>query len=137
LRGVNSSVLTMMTPLSRRSRRFALSAAGFIATSTSGASPGVWMSWSAMRTWKADTPGSVPAGARISAGKSGSVERSLPISADVFVNCVPVSCMPSPESPAKRMTTSETVASAALPAAVCPAIGRVMFVSCDVDARRS
>src|SRR6185295_8406526 len=59
-----------------------------------------------MRTWKADTPGRVPAGARISAGKSGSVDRSLPNSAEVLVNCVPVSCMPSPESPAKRMTTS-------------------------------
>ena len=56
----------------------AFSAAGFIATSTSGASPGVMMSWSAKCSWKADTPGSVPAGARISAGKSGSVDRSLP-----------------------------------------------------------
>src|SRR5436309_9142794 len=59
-----------------------------------------------MRTWKAETPGRVPAGARISAGKSGSVDRSLPSSAEVFENWVPVSCMPSPESPAKRMTTS-------------------------------
>ena len=39
------------------------------------------MSWSAKWTWKPDTPGSEPAGARISAGKSGSVARSLPISA--------------------------------------------------------
>src|SRR5215210_995436 len=61
-----------------------------------------------MRTWKADTPGSVPAGARISAGKSGSVDRSFPNRADVLVNWVPVSCMPSPESPAKRMTTSSS-----------------------------
>ena len=36
------------------------------------------MSWSAKWIWKPDTPGSEPAGARISAGKSGSVERSLP-----------------------------------------------------------
>ena len=39
------------------------------------------MSWSAKWIWKPETPGSEPAGARISAGKSGSVERSLPRSA--------------------------------------------------------
>jgi hypothetical protein len=55
--------------------------------------------------WKPETPGKLPAGARISAGKSGSVEMSLPSTAEVFVNCVPVNCMPSPESPAKRMVT--------------------------------
>src|SRR2546423_5392141 len=33
---------------------------------------------------------------------------SLPTTADVFVNCVPVNCMPSPESPAKRMVTVST-----------------------------
>ena len=55
-----------------------LSAAGFIATSTSGASPGVRMSWSAKCTWNDETPGSVPCGARISAGKFGRVDRSLP-----------------------------------------------------------
>ena len=60
---------------------FVFSAAGFIATSTSGASPGVRMSWSEKWIWKPDTPGSEPAGARISAGKSGSVERSFPTSA--------------------------------------------------------
>ena len=49
----------------------ALSAAGFIATSTFGASPGVRMSWSEMWTWNDDTPAIVPAGARISAGKFG------------------------------------------------------------------
>ena len=49
-----------------------------MATSTFGASPGVVMSWSEMWTWKAETPASVPAGARISAGNSGSVARSLP-----------------------------------------------------------
>ena len=80
-------------------------AAGFIATRTLGASPGVVMSWSEMCTWKADTPASVPAGARISAGYSGRVARSLPNSALALVNWLPVSCMPSPESPANRMMT--------------------------------
>ena len=54
-----------------RSARFAFSAAGFIATSTLGESPGVTMSWSEMCTWNDDTPATVPAGARISAGKFG------------------------------------------------------------------
>ncbi len=80
-------------------------AAGFIATSTFGASPGVVMSWSEMWTWKAETPATVPAGARISAGYSGSVTRSLPNMALALVKRSPVSCMPSPESPAKRMMT--------------------------------
>ena len=81
------------------------SAAGFIATSTFGASPGVVMSWSEMWTWKAETPATVPAGARISAGYSGRVTRSLPNMALALVKRSPVSCMPSPESPAKRMMT--------------------------------
>ena len=55
--------------------------------------------------WNPLTPGSEPAGARISAGKSGSVLMSLPKTAAVRVNCVPVSCIPSPESPAKRIVT--------------------------------
>ena len=59
--------------------------------------------------WNPLTPGSVPAGARISAGKSGRVARSLPTMAEVAVNWEPVSCIPSPESPAKRMTTLSTV----------------------------
>ena len=50
----------------------------------------------------------VPWGARISAGKLGSVDRSLPKVAASWVNRSPVSCMPSPESPAKRMTTRST-----------------------------
>src|SRR5213595_112582 len=87
---------------------FVFSAAGFIATSTSGRSPGVRMSWSAKCSWKPDTPGSEPAGARISAGKSGNVERSLPDSAVSEVKRPPVSCIPSPESPAKRMTTESS-----------------------------
>src|SRR5688500_5938454 len=55
--------------------------------------------------WYPLTPASVPAGARISAGKSGSVLMSLPSSADVSVNCIPASCIPSPLSPAKRIVT--------------------------------
>ncbi|CAM5616953.1 hypothetical protein SALBM311S_06120 [Streptomyces alboniger] len=47
----------------------------------------------------------MPAGARISAGKFGSVDRSLPKDAVSEVKRSPVSCMPSPESPAKRMIT--------------------------------
>src|SRR5262245_52187244 len=88
-----------------RSGRFALSAAGFMATRTLGASPGVRISKLAKWTWKLETPGSVPAGARISAGKFGKVEMSLPSWAISEVNRSPVSCMPSPESPAKRITT--------------------------------
>ena len=55
-------------------------------------------------SWKPETPGRVPAGARISAGKSGKVARSFPKTAAVLVNWLPVICMPSPESPQKRMT---------------------------------
>src|SRR5690606_35309268 len=44
-------------------------------------------------------------GARISAGKLGSVDRSLPRAAVSDVNRSPVSCIPSPESPANRITT--------------------------------
>src|SRR3954447_16159081 len=95
----------MISPPPGRSGRLAFSAAGFIATRTSGASPGVMMAWSAKCSWKELTPGRVPVGARISAGKFGSVERSLPKDAVSLVNRLPVSCMPSPESPARRMTT--------------------------------
>ena len=48
------------------------------------------MSWSLKWIWKPETPGSEPAGARISAGKSGSVERSLPSSAVSLVKRDPV-----------------------------------------------
>src|SRR5262249_7539195 len=67
--------------------------------------PGVKTSLEENVSWNALTPASVPAGARISAGKSGSVAMSLPAIADSVVNCMPVTCMPSPQSPAKRMTT--------------------------------
>jgi hypothetical protein len=110
---VNASRLTISVPPLTRSLRFVFSAAGFIATRTSGRSPGVRMSWSAKWSWNPETPGSEPAGARISAGKSGKVERSFPSSAVSLVNCPPVSCIPSPESPAKRITT-ESLCSTAL-----------------------
>ena len=58
-------------------------------------------------SWKLETPASVPCGARISAGKFGSVDRSLPNAAASAVNRSPVSCMPSPESPANLMTTRD------------------------------
>ena len=51
----------------------------------------------------------MPAGARISAGKSGNVAKSLPASAVSCVNWLPVTCIPSPESPAKRITTESRV----------------------------
>src|SRR5918996_1091867 len=95
----------MITPPFSRSRMFALRAAGFIATRTLGASPGVTMSLLAKWIWKAETPAKVPAGARISAGKSGRVARSLPRMAVALVKRSPVSCIPSPESPANRTTT--------------------------------
>src|SRR5665811_1849386 len=108
-RSVKSAVSTMTMPPSRTSGRFTLRAAGFMATSTSGWSPGVAMSLLAKWSWKLETPGRVPAGARISAGKLGSVAMSLPNVAVSAVKRSPVSCMPSPESPAKRITTWSSV----------------------------
>ncbi len=70
-----------------------------------------------MWTWNDETPGSVPCGARISAGKFGKVARSLPKIAEASVNRAPASCMPSPESPAKRMRTESTVCTSASPVA--------------------
>ena len=102
---MNASSLTISVAPRSNSARFAFNAAGFIATSTFGLSPGVRMSREAKWIWNADTPASVPAGARISAGKFGSVARSLPSIAVASVNRLPASCIPSPESPAKRMTT--------------------------------
>jgi hypothetical protein len=113
---VNSSVLTMISAPRGRSPTFAFKAAGFIATSTFGASPGVRMSWSAKCSWKEETPGSVPAGARISAGKFGSVDKSLPKDAVSEVKRSPVSCMPSPESPANRMITRSSLRTSFPPA---------------------
>ena len=104
-RSVKSWVSTISVAPLGRSPMLAFSAAGFIATRTSGRSPGVRMSWSAKCSWNDDTPASVPCGALISAGKLGSVDRSFPNNAVSAVNRSPVSCMPSPESPAIRMTT--------------------------------
>src|SRR5687768_5359899 len=95
----------MTTEFGAMSLMFTRSAAGLNATSTSGWSPGVWMSFAANWIWKPETPGSVPAGARISAGKSGKVDRSFPTIAVVVVNWPPTCWTPSPESPAKRMVT--------------------------------
>src|SRR6185503_11435718 len=116
----------MTTLLGGMSFRLTLRAAGLKATSTSGRSPGVWMSVDENWIWKPDTPGSEPAGARISAGKSGKVDRSFPSTADVLVKCVPVTCMPSPESPAKRMTTLSIVSRFLAVASVPVAVGGVM-----------
>ena len=63
------------------------------------------MWWSAKCNWNDETPGSVPCGARISAGKFGSVEMSLPKLAVSIVKRSPVSCMPSPLSPANLIVT--------------------------------
>jgi hypothetical protein len=104
-RSTKASVLRMMVPPGSSLSSSFFSAAGFMATSTLGTSPGVRMSWSEICTWKAETPKRVPVGARISAGKSGRVARSLPRMALALVKRSPVSCMPSPESPAKRMIT--------------------------------
>ena len=54
---MKSWVSTMIVAPLGRSPRLARSAAGFIATSTSGASPAVRMSWSAKCTWNDETPG--------------------------------------------------------------------------------
>ena len=51
----------------------------------------------------------VPAGARISAGKFGRVARSLPKAAESSVKRSPMSCIPSPESPANLITTRSSV----------------------------
>ena len=95
-------------------RRGSSSAPRFIATSTSGRSPAVRMSWSAKCTWNPETPGSEPAGARISAGCRGR-SRSLPRVAVSLVKRSPVSCIPSPESPAKWMMTPSSGLDLVLP----------------------
>ncbi len=81
LRWVKASSFTITTPPGSTLARSAFRAAGFIATSTSAWSPGVVMSVDANWIWNAETPCTVPAGARISAGKSGRVARSLPSTA--------------------------------------------------------
>ena len=56
----------------------------------------------------------MPTGARISAGKSGKTLTSLPKIAEVSVIWVPANCIPSPESPQKRITTSSSSMTACL-----------------------
>ncbi len=56
LRSVNAPVSTTTVPPTRRSFTSTLSAAGFMATSTSTASPGVVTSTPPKWIWKADTP---------------------------------------------------------------------------------
>src|SRR2546426_8358195 len=92
-----------------------------MATSTSTSSPGVVTSTPPKWIWKADTPYVVPAGARISAGKSGKVVRSFPARAASTVKREPVTCIPSPESPAKRTTTDSRA---------CRARGGVVVAMC-------
>ena len=93
---MKASELMITMPPRRTSSMFARRAAGLNETRTSGWSAGVLMSREEKWIWKPDTPASVPAGARISAGKSGRVARSFPARAVDSVNFVPVSCMPSP-----------------------------------------
>ncbi len=72
---MNSPVSAMISPPGLSASTFTFSAAGFIATSTSGASPAVSISVEPKLIWKAETPNNVPCGARISAGKSGKVAK--------------------------------------------------------------
>ena len=138
LRSSKASSLTITVPPASRRGSSLRRAAGFMATSTLGASPGVVMSWSEMWTWKAETPASVPAGALISAGKSGNVARSFPNIALALVKRSPVSCIPSPESPAKRMMTRASrsgfgdalVRSAVSDNAVHPPVRRAIAATC-------
>ena len=48
---MNAPAFTMSIPPWRRSARFVFSAAGFMATRTSGASPEVWISFEPKLTW--------------------------------------------------------------------------------------
>ena len=123
LRVVKASSLRITVPPRSTVCRSALSAAGFMAISTSAWSPGVVMSVEANWIWKAETPWTVPAGARISAGKSGRVARSLPSTAVAEVNRSPVSCIPSPESPAKRTTIRSFSRTALLIVGTCSTAG--------------
>src|SRR5437879_1027424 len=102
----------MRMPPGFRSPTFILRAAGFIATSTSRSSPGVNTSFEEKLRWKALTPASVPAGARMSAGKSGRVAGAMPASAASVVDCLPATCLPSPGSRAQQMNAGAAAARA-------------------------
>src|SRR2546425_611229 len=103
----------MRMPPDLRSPTFILSAAGFMATRTSRSSPGVNTSFEEKLSWKALTPASVPAGARISAGEAGRVAGALPASADPGGNCLPGTRMPSPPAPRGRARQMNAGAAAA------------------------
>jgi len=77
----------------------------------------------------------VPAGARISAGKSGSVERSLPSSAEVVVNWLPVSWQTAPDrlfsSEIRVYVVNRTGVLAAVAAAIASTETNIDHVSID------
>ena len=58
-----------------------------MATNTSQISPGVYTLSELKCNWNPLTPGNVPIGALISAGKSGKVAKSIPSKAVLLVNC--------------------------------------------------
>src|SRR5689334_15110604 len=130
-----ASEFTRSVPPGASSAMFAVSAAGFIATRTFGMSPGVRISWSEMWTWNDETPAIVPASARISAGKFGIVARSLPNVALTSVKRSPTSCMPSPESPAKRITTRSRASGRLDEVVVVSAVTRPRFARAEHPAR--
>ena len=116
--GVNPSSSTIRIPPGWRSATFTFSAAGFIATRTNGASPGVRTSSSPKLTWNPLTPPSDPAGARISDGTSGSVRTTAPLMATMSANWLPATCIPSPESPANRTVAERAWTNCFVPAAL-------------------
>ena len=107
-RGAKPDESRTSRPPARRSARWTLRAAALKATRTSMWSP--WLATRARPTLieKEDTPAGEPAGARISAGKSGKVAKSLRRSAAASVKSAPTVCTPSPESPANRTRTKST-----------------------------
>ena len=76
----------MITPPDFNPFKFTFKAAAFIATNTSQTSPGVKIRSLLKRSWYPLTPGRVPIGALISAGKSGKVAKSMPSIAVLLVN---------------------------------------------------
>src|SRR4030088_2258844 len=89
-----------------------------------------------MCTWNDETPAIVPAGARISAGKLGSVARALPKGAEGSVNRPPPSCIPSPESPANLMTTRSSVSAPRVEVASTVTVDHHLSFACSARLRR-
>src|SRR5437879_4491704 len=59
---------------------------------------------------------------------------SLPTIADVLVDCVPVNCMPSPESPAKRIVTvSNSSIGLSMVSTGGSSTARIVFLLCPLD----